>query len=169
MTRVLGIDPGSRITGYGVVDGSGQQYRYVTSGVIRTADAPFPERLRIIFQDLSTLIDEFRPDVMAVEDVHVRHNVSSALKLGQARGAAICAGANQGLVVHEYTPAVVKQAVVGSGNAGKAQVQSMVQLLLELPSIPPEDAADALAMALCHLNQARLSSQLASAAARQWK
>ncbi|MCC5809211.1 MAG: crossover junction endodeoxyribonuclease RuvC [Ectothiorhodospiraceae bacterium] len=169
MTRILGIDPGSRITGYGLVDGNGQHCHYVASGVIRTADAPFPDRLRIIFQDLSSLIKEYQPHAMAIENVHVRHNVSSALKLGQARGAAICAGANEGLPVHEYTPAVVKQALVGVGNAGKAQVQAMVQLLLELPAAPPEDAADALAMAICHLNQARLSGRTALAAARQWK
>ncbi|MCC5856721.1 MAG: crossover junction endodeoxyribonuclease RuvC [Ectothiorhodospiraceae bacterium] len=168
MSRILGIDPGSRITGYGVVEGSAQRFRYVASGVIRTAGADFPDRLRIIFQDLDRIIGEYQPDALSVEQVHVRHNVASALKLGQARGAAICAGANRGLPVHEYTPAVVKQALVGSGNADKAQVQYMVRLLLELERTPPEDAADALALALCHLNQERLSGRLARAATTQW-
>ena len=169
MTRILGIDPGSRITGFGIVETSGRGFRYVTSGVIRTASAPFPDRLRVIFEDLSALISEHQPHGMAVEQVHVRHNVATALKLGQARGVAICAGAVKALPVHEYTPAEAKQALVGHGGADKRQVQTMVRLLLDLPSPPPEDAADALAMALCHLHQGPFARRVALASARQWK
>ncbi|MCP1674082.1 crossover junction endodeoxyribonuclease RuvC [Natronocella acetinitrilica] len=169
MSRILGIDPGSRVTGFGIVESAGRGFRYVTSGVIRTASATFPERLRIIFEDLTALIHEHQPEALSVEQVHVRHNVSSALKLGQARGAAICAGAVLGLPVHEYTPAEAKQALVGQGSADKQQVQMMVRLLLELPTAPPEDAADALAMALCHLHQSPFSRRVAQATAKQWK
>ncbi len=169
MNRILGVDPGSRITGFGIVESAGRGYHHVTSGMIRTASAPFPERLRIIFEDLTALIRDFNPQSMAIEQVHVRQNVASALKLGQARGAAICAGAVAGLAVHEYTPAEAKQALAGHGGADKHQVQTMVRLLLGLPAAPSEDAADALAMALCHLHQSAFSSRVATATARQWK
>lgn len=160
MTRVLGIDPGSRLTGYGVVDAERGFYRYVDSGVIRTLDAPLPERLRVIFQDLSRVIGAHKPTIMAVEQVFVQKNIGSALKLGQARGAAICAGVTQDLSVTEYTPRAIKQALVGTGAADKAQVAHMVRQLLRLESALAEDAADALAVALCHVHQTPLQQRI---------
>ncbi|WP_290652080.1 crossover junction endodeoxyribonuclease RuvC [Aquisalimonas sp.] len=160
MTRVLGIDPGSRLTGYGLVDAERGFYRYVDSGVIRTLDAPLPERLRVIFQDLSRIIGAHKPTIMAVEQVFVQKNIGSALKLGQARGAAICAGVTQDLSVTEYTPRAVKQALVGTGAADKAQVAHMVRQLLRLESALAEDAADALAVALCHVHQTPLQQRI---------
>ncbi|SEO96839.1 crossover junction endodeoxyribonuclease RuvC [Aquisalimonas asiatica] len=160
MTRVLGIDPGSRLTGFGVVDADGSRYHYVDSGVIRTLEAPFPERLRIIFEDLAQLIATHQPAIMAVEQVFVQKNVSSALKLGHARGAAICAGATSGLDVAEYTPRAVKQALVGTGSADKAQVAHMVRQLLGIDAPLAEDASDALAVALCHVHQTPLQQRI---------
>ena len=160
MTRVLGIDPGSRVTGYGVVDAASGGYTYVVSGVIRTGTSDFPERLRVIFTDLDALIEQYRPEVLAVEQVFVQKNVSSALKLGHARGAAICAGATRGLAVAEYTPRAVKQALVGTGAADKAQVAHMVRQLLGVDSPLAEDAADALAVALCHVHQTPLQQRI---------
>jgi len=154
MTRILGIDPGSRMTGYGVVDCEGGRQRYVASGTVRTGGGPLAERLRVIFADLSEVIATYRPEESAVEQVFVHVNPDSALKLGQARGAAICACASHDLPVGEYTPRPLKPAVTGSGAANKAQVQEMVKRLLALPALPPSDAADALAVALCH-DQAR--------------
>lgn len=160
MTRVLGIDPGSRLTGYGVVDTDGSRYRYVDSGVIRTFEAAFPDRLRIIFEDLGQLIATHQPAIMAVEQVFVQKNVSSALKLGHARGAAICAGATSGLDVAEYTPRAVKQALVGTGSADKGQVAHMVRQLLGIDARLAEDASDALAVALCHVHQTPLQQRI---------
>ena len=150
MTRILGIDPGSRVTGYGVVEQDGQQISYIASGCIRTPDAAFPQRLGTIFTGVEQVLDEFRPDEMAIEQVFVNKNAGSALKLGQARGAAICAGVNRSLPVAEYAPREIKQAIVGRGGAAKDQVQHMVCVLLQLTSSPPSDAADALAVAICH-------------------
>ena len=148
--RILGIDPGSRITGYGIIDAEGQRMRFVDCGVIRARSDHMPERLGIIFQGIRELIAGRNPGEMAIEQVFVNRNVDSALKLGQARGAAICAGVNAGLDVAEYTPRAVKKAIVGTGGADKVQVQHMVSALLELPRKPQADAADALAMAICH-------------------
>ena len=117
MTRILGIDPGSRVTGYGVVEQDGQQITYIASGCIRTSDSAFPERLGTIFTGVEQVLDEFRPDEMAIEQVFVNKNAGSALKLGQARGAAICAGVNRSLPVAEYAPREIKQAIVGRGGA----------------------------------------------------
>jgi len=149
-TRILGIDPGSRLTGFGVIEVSPRRTVYVASGCIRTHDAGIAGRLREIFDGINEVIDEYRPEVAAIETVFVRHNVASALKLGQARGAAICAVATHGLPCHEYSPTQIKQAVVGRGNAAKAQVQHMICSLLSLPSMPQADACDALACAVCH-------------------
>ncbi len=160
MTRVLGIDPGSRVTGYGILDADGGRYTYCNSGVIRTGAAAFPERLRVIFSDLDALIGQYQPELLAVEQVFVQKNVSSALKLGHARGAAICAGVTNGLAVAEYTPRAVKQALVGTGSADKAQVAHMVRQLLGLDSPLAEDAADALAVALCHVHQTPLQQRI---------
>jgi crossover junction endodeoxyribonuclease RuvC len=150
MTRIIGIDPGSRVTGYGVIDQDGQDISYIASGCIRTSDSSFPERLGTIFTGVGQVLDEFRPDEMAIEQVFVNKNADSALKLGQARGAAICAGAHRSLPVAEYAPREIKQAIVGRGGAAKDQVQHMVCVLLQLTASPPSDAADALAVAICH-------------------
>jgi crossover junction endodeoxyribonuclease RuvC len=150
MTRILGIDPGSRITGYGIVDQDGQRMRYVASGCIRTRGDALAERLGIIFDGVSRIIAEFQPGELAIERVFLNKNADSALKLGQARGAAICAGVQQGVVVDEYAAREIKQAVVGTGAASKEQVQHMMCVLLSLQRAPPSDAADALAVAICH-------------------
>ncbi len=155
MTRILGIDPGSRITGYGLLD-SGREPRYVASGCIRTGEGPFPERLGEIYRGLCEIIETHQPRALAVEEVFLARNPESALKLGQARGVAIAAGVAFGLEVHEYAARRVKLAVTGSGRADKTQVQHMVQVLLGLPGAPQADAADALALAICHVNTASL-------------
>ena len=148
--RILGLDPGSRFTGYGIIDVNGDRAAAVHHGVIKTGAGEFPERLGIIFRGVRDLVIEYRPTEVAVEDVFVSKNASSALKLGQARGAAICAAICEDLKVAEYTPRSVKQAIVGRGGADKVQVQHMVCVLLQLRETPQEDAADALAVALCH-------------------
>jgi crossover junction endodeoxyribonuclease RuvC len=148
--RIIGIDPGSRFTGFGIIDIKGDQSVPVHFGVIKAGTGDFPERLGIIFNGIRELIEEYRPDESAVETVFVSKNASSAIKLGQARGAAVCAIINGGVKVAEYSPRSVKQAIVGRGSADKTQVQHMVRILLGLPETPPEDAADALAVALCH-------------------
>ncbi len=161
MTLILGIDPGSRKTGFGIIrcrgsqHGSLHQHEYVASGVIRLPQIALAERLRIIFDSLSEIIAEHSPDQVAVEEVFMAKSAGSALKLGQARGAAIVACVNRSLPVAEYTARQIKQAVVGTGAADKLQVQHMVMTLLRLPSPPQEDAADALATALCHAHTAQ--------------
>ena len=148
--RILGIDPGSRFTGFGIIDVQGDRAVAVHSGVIKTGAGEFPERLGVIFRGIRKLVTEYRPTEVAVENVFVSKNASSALKLGQARGAAISAAICEELSVSEYSPRSVKQAIVGKGSADKVQVQHMVCVLLQLSETPPEDAADALAVALCH-------------------
>ncbi len=150
MSRIIGIDPGSRVTGYGVIDSIGGKATYVASGALRLGDGALAPRLCLIHQSLQQLIDEHRPDVMAVERVFMHRNADSALKLGHARGVALCVGALLGLEVVEYTPQQIKQAVVGGGRAAKDQVQYMVKLLLNLRGRLQVDAADALGVALCH-------------------
>jgi crossover junction endodeoxyribonuclease RuvC len=150
MTRILGIDPGSRITGYGIIDQSGQTIRYVASGCIRTRGDALAERLGIIFSGIRDIIAEFAPEEMAIERVFMNKNADSALKLGQARGAAICASVHSDVPVDEYAAREIKQAIVGKGGATKEQVQHMVCVLLSLPAAPPADAADALGVAVCH-------------------
>jgi len=150
MTRIIGIDPGSRVTGYGVIDQEGQQIRYVASGCIRIKGDALATRLGIIFEGINSLVDQYQPKEMAVERVFMNRNADSALKLGQARGAAICAGVTRTLAVSEYAAREIKQAVVGKGGATKEQVQHMIRVLLSLEAAPPSDAADALAVAICH-------------------
>lgn len=150
MSLILGIDPGSRITGYGVINVVGGRQEYVASGCIRIKGDHLPDRLQQIYEGVVELITLYSPQQMAIEKVFMARNADSALKLGQARGAAIVAGATQGLPVAEYAARAVKQAVVGKGSAEKAQVQHMVSAILKLPGLPQEDAADALAIALCH-------------------
>ncbi|QQS55911.1 MAG: crossover junction endodeoxyribonuclease RuvC [Candidatus Competibacteraceae bacterium] len=161
----MGIDPGSRITGYGIVDMDGPRSRHIASGCIQTgSDRPLPERLKTIFEGLSTVIQSWQPAEVAVEQVFMHRNPDSALKLGQARGAALCAVVLAGLPVSEYAPRAIKQAVVGSGAADKSQVQHMVALLLSLPESPQADAADALAVAICHGHTRQTLQRFGSAA-----
>jgi crossover junction endodeoxyribonuclease RuvC len=150
MTLILGIDPGSRITGYGVVRDTGRGCEYVASGCIRTGAGELPDRLRAVFSGVSEVIRTYGPVTMGIEQVFMARNADSALKLGQARGAAIVAGAEAGLQIAEYTATQVKQAIAGTGGADKQQVQMMVMHLLKLLEKPQIDASDALATALCH-------------------
>ncbi|OCG37844.1 crossover junction endodeoxyribonuclease RuvC [Gilliamella sp. Gris1-4] len=150
MAIILGIDPGSRLTGYGVIHQTGRQLTYLGSGCIRTAVDDLPTRLKRVYAGVSEIILQFRPDMFAIEQVFMAHNADSALKLGQARGAAIVAAVNNNLPVFEYAARLVKQSVVGTGAADKKQVQHMVKLLLKLPASPQADAADALAIAITH-------------------
>lgn len=149
-TRILGIDPGSRITGYGVIDVFQGKPRYVASGCIRTRDAALEQRLAQIYAGLAEVVGEYRPDSVSIERVFMAKNPDSALKLGQARGVALVCMANHGLTVAEYAARQVKQAVTGQGAADKAQVQHMVTAILRLSDTPQEDAADALAIAQTH-------------------
>jgi crossover junction endodeoxyribonuclease RuvC len=159
--RILGIDPGSRITGYGIISVERGKARHIANGCIRTPeDAALAERLKVIYEGVAAIIDEYEPGEMAIEKVFVNRNVDSALKLGQARGAAIVAGACHGLKVFEFTPAEVKKAIVGGGRAEKAQIQHMIRVLLNMEERAQADAADALALALCHGHSRELSARL---------
>ncbi|MEW6463083.1 crossover junction endodeoxyribonuclease RuvC [Pseudomonas sp. BMW13] len=168
MTLILGIDPGSRITGYGVIRDTGRGCEYVASGCIRTGNGALAERLQIVFRGVSEVIATYGPMTMGIEQVFMARNADSALKLGQARGAAIVAAAEAGLEISEYTATQVKQAVVGSGAADKQQVQMMVMHLLKLVQKPQIDASDALGIALCHAHhrQSLIPHGLASAKRR---
>jgi len=155
--RVLGIDPGTAITGYGIVEGENDDLAVLTYGVITTpANQPLPQRLQQIYRQLRALIVRWQPDSAAVEELFFSKNARTALAVGHARGVALLALTDAGLPIQEYKPAEVKQAVAGYGGAPKEQVQSMVQLLLGLAEVPrPDDAADALAVAICHFHSAR--------------
>ena len=155
--KIFGIDPGSERTGYGCVETDGSRHRMVTCGTISSpASTAFPDRLLAIHLRLTALIAECRPDCVAVESLFFATNVRSALKLGHARGVAVLAAVEAGVPVFEYTPAEVKRAVVGYGRAEKPQVQQMVKLMLGLNVVPsPHDAADALAVAICHVHSQR--------------
>jgi crossover junction endodeoxyribonuclease RuvC len=151
--RLLGIDPGSRITGYGVIEISGPKINFVSCGVIKsTPSQKFPQRLKELYVGVNSVVVEHKPSHAAVEDIFFAKNPMSALKLGQARGAILMAVMNNHLLVDEYTAKQVKQAVAGYGQASKAQVQHMVRVLLGLTSSPSEDASDALAVAICLAN-----------------
>jgi crossover junction endodeoxyribonuclease RuvC len=147
---ILGIDPGSRHCGYGLINAVGAKLEYVASGVIRVGTLAFPDRLQVIFTELSQLIDEYHPGEAAIEEVFVGKSNVSALKLGQARGVAMVACSNRNLPIHEYAARKVKKALVGSGQADKKQVQHMIMSLLKLNRAPSQDAADALSVAVCH-------------------
>lgn len=166
--RILGIDPGSRVTGYGIVEKQGNRLRHIDNGAIytRTGD-DLALRLKTIHDGLCRVITEHTPEAMAVEQIFVAKNAMSALKLGHARGAALLVGVNHGLPVSQYTALQVKSAVVGYGRAAKAQVQQMVKALLNLPEIAQEDASDALAVAICHAHSSGTNSRLATALARK--
>jgi crossover junction endodeoxyribonuclease RuvC len=161
--RILGIDPGSRITGFGIIEREGNRVTYVESGCIRAGDGNFAGRLKTIFDGLRDIVTIYTPDQVAIEQVFMHRNPDSALKLGQARGAAICAVMSMGLNISEYTPSEIKQATVGKGNAAKEQVQHMVTAMLKLPGTPQADAADALAVALCHNHTTQTLGHIAGA------
>jgi crossover junction endodeoxyribonuclease RuvC len=168
--RIFGIDPGSARTGYGCVETDGSRHHIVICGAIQTpALGTFPEKLRVIHTELARLIGDCRPDGVAIENLFHAANVRSALKLGHARGVAMLAAVEAGVPVFEYTPAEIKRAVVGYGRAEKQQVQQMVKLILGLSAVPsPHDAADALAVAICHVNTyppARVSAAMGMTAA----
>lgn len=155
--RILGIDPGTRITGYGIIDKEGNRLVHVDNGGIFTrADMDLADRLKVIYDGLCQVIKVYAPEAVAVEQIFLAKNALSALKLGHARGAALLVGVNHGLPVFEYSALQVKSAVVGYGKAEKVQVQQMVKVLLKLPEIAQEDASDALAVAICHANTNRL-------------
>jgi crossover junction endodeoxyribonuclease RuvC len=165
--RILGIDPGLRVTGFGVIEMQGSRLAYVASGCIKSNDKQaLPERIATLFAGIGEVIATYRPDQAAVEKVFVNVNPQSTLLLGQARGAAIAALVHAGLPVAEYTALQVKQAVVGQGKAAKEQVQHMVVRLLELPGAPTADAADALACAICHAHGGQGLGALATAGYR---
>ena len=158
--RILGIDPGSRFTGFGVLDFEGDRASYVASGTIKSSDGSFPDRLKKIFESVTSVVEQYQPDIVAIESVFMAKNAGSALKLGHARSAAICATFAFDIEVFEYAPREIKQAVVGTGSASKDQVQHMVVSLLQLDGAPASDAADALAAAICHGHQRRLQARL---------
>ncbi len=171
LTIILGIDPGSRITGYGVIKKEGRKLTYLGSGCIKAysankEDDEFSTRLQIIFAGISEIILQFSPDLFAIEQVFMGVNPGGALKLGQARGAAIVAATNKGLPVAEYSARQIKQAVVGTGAADKSQVQHMVKTILKLPAMPQADAADALAVALCHAHSYESLEKMAGQASK---
>ncbi len=161
--RVLGIDPGSRVTGFGVVDVKGPDVTYVAAGTIRAIDGgEMPARLKRIYDGICEIVETHSPDVMCVEEVFVANNPRSALVLGQARGVILCAGANHELPVFEYAAREIKQALVGKGSADKSQVGHMVRVLLGLTKAPATDAADALACAICHSHTERYNSRVSA-------
>jgi crossover junction endodeoxyribonuclease RuvC len=168
--RILGIDPGSRTTGFGVIDTDGQQSRWVASGALQVGAYPWPGRLGRIFDGVAAVVAAYHPHEMAVEQLIFARDPTAALKIGQARGAALCAGLKSGVEVHEYSPKTVKLAVVGTGGADKAQVQHMVRVLLGLSELPAEDEADALAIALCHAHSMGIPARGRAAASwRDWR
>lgn len=161
--RILGIDPGTRATGYGIIEQRGNRLLHIDNGALLTrADQDLASRLKIIYDGLCRVIVEYRPEAVAVERIFLSSNALSALKLGHARGAALLAAANAGLPVAEYTALQVKSAVVGYGKAAKPQVQQMVKTLLGLPEIAQEDASDALGVAICHAHSGGLARSLAT-------
>ncbi len=159
---VLGIDPGTAITGWGVVGKEGSELTLVDYGTVRTSqDSPMPQRLQTIYGELGQVISSHQPAAVAVEQLFFSKNVRTAMVVGQARGVVLLAVADAGVPLHEYTPLEVKQSVVGYGKATKEQVQKLVQMLLDLDFIPqPDDAADAIAVAICHLHSERLERLL---------
>lgn len=158
--RILGIDPGSRRTGFGVVDCANGRLSYVASGAVHSSEGSFSDRLRLIYRSLGEIVAEYEPDVVAIESVFVHRNPGSALKLGHARAAALCATFSSDIEVFEYAPRAIKQALVGTGSASKEQVQHMVAALLGLDGLPSTDAADAIAAAMCHGHHSQLAGRL---------
>ena len=163
--RILGIDPGFRLTGYGLIDTNGQQSCYVAHGSIKNTAADPPDRLKNIFSEVQAIIAKYEPDEMAIEKVFVARNADSALKLGQARSAAICATFATAMTVHEYAPRLMKQSLTGRGSADKEQVQHMVRVLLSYDGKLSLDESDALGLALCHAHTRSLNRLIHSRAA----
>jgi crossover junction endodeoxyribonuclease RuvC len=165
--RILGIDPGSETTGWAVIEGTASKYRLVDYGTLRASSKErFAARLLKISNGLETLIEKYAPDAFAIEEAFFAVNAKSALKLGQVRGVALLSAERAGLEIGEYSPRLIKQTVVGYGNAEKHQVQEMVRILLSLPATPqPHDAADAIAIAICHLHHAGTRARLLAAEA----
>lgn len=159
--RILGVDPGSRMTGVGIIEVNGDRVTPVYYGAIKAGSGEFNERLGIIFSGLQALIKEHRPEQVAIETVFVAHNAASAIKLGQARGAAVCAAISCDIPVSDYSPRSIKQAIVGRGGADKVQVQHMVGILLGIREPIQNDAADALAVALCHQHTSHTLARMA--------
>jgi crossover junction endodeoxyribonuclease RuvC len=159
--RIFGIDPGSRVTGYGIIDTQGNKSIYVGSGVIATKEKEFHKRLHVIFKEIETLMAQNQPDVVAIENVFMHRNADSALKLGQAKAAAICGTFKSGLTVYEYAARQVKQAVVGKGSAEKEQVQYMVKIILGIKNRELRlDESDALAIAICHAHSYEMEKKM---------
>ncbi len=156
--RIIGIDPGTAITGWGIIEGDGDELSMVAGGVITTpAGTPLPQRLQVIYRSLTEIVAQWQPETAAIEELFFGKNAKTALTVGHGRGASMLALVNAGLPIAEYKPLEVKQAITGYGGADKAQIQHMVKLLLGLDDIPrPDDAADALAVAICHAHSARL-------------
>jgi len=159
--RILGIDPGSRVTGFGIIETEGNRLRHIDNGIITSnPNEPLAIRLKTIYDGVARVIGGYRPEAVAVEQIFLARNPQAALVLGHARGTAMLAAVNAGLAVHEYTALQVKSAVVGYGRAAKPQVQQMVKVLLNLPEIAQEDAADALGVAICHAHSRTLNQTL---------
>lgn len=163
--RVLGIDPGSETLGWGVVEGSGLKYSLVDFGTVKSSPRdPFPKRLAKVYSGVAEVVERFQPDALSIEEAFYAANVQVAMKLGQVRGVVLLLGEQRGLQIAEYAPRLVKQTVVGYGNAEKHQVQEMVRILLRLKSVPtPHDAADALAIAICHFHHAGMQDRIGKA------
>ncbi|HMJ08849.1 MAG TPA: crossover junction endodeoxyribonuclease RuvC [Pyrinomonadaceae bacterium] len=163
--RVLGIDPGSETLGWGVVEGSGLKYAIVDFGTVRSnTKQAFSKRLLNVYNGVAEVIDKFQPDVVSIEEAFYAVNVSVAMKLGQVRGAVLLLAEQRGIEIAEYAPRLIKQTVVGYGNAEKHQVGEMVRILLRMKTVPtPHDAADALAIAICHFHHAGMKSRIAAA------
>ena len=157
--KILGIDPGTAITGFGLIEAQGQKFKLIDAGVIRTAaKSPLPERLKIIYDDLSQLIKSAQPDEMAVEELFFVQNITTGISVSHARGVVLLCAANQQLSVAEYKPLQIKQALTGYGRAEKSQIQEMVRVMLKLKTVPkPDDAADALAVAIAHATSLKTS------------
>lgn len=166
--RVIGIDPGSRVTGYGIIDYQNGSVSYCGSGCIRTGEGPIAPRLKVIYEGVSELVSQFSPVCMAIEETFLSKNVQSTVKLSEARASAMVAGANLGLDVYEYTPQQIKQSVVGYGWADKEQVQYMVKTILRLNGQPQSDSADALACAICHAFTYTVTSRMGQNVAERY-
>ena len=160
--RILGIDPGVAIVGYGVIEYNKNQFKVIDYGKITTpAHTPLPKRLKLVYDGMTQLVETFKPDVVAMEELFFNTNVTTAIAVGHARGVLVLGAENAGIPVSEYTPLQIKQAVTGYGRADKNQVQQMVKMFLNLTEVPkPDDTADALAVAICHAHSASLSNKL---------
>jgi len=159
--RVIGIDPGSRVCGYGVLEAQNGEVTYLISGCIAPNPAlPFNQRLKVIYDGLLKVIDQHTPDVMSIEDIFFAKNAKSAIKLGQAKGVALLAGSNSGISIHEYAPTKVKLALTGRGRANKAEVQNMLSKILGVTTWESQDASDAVAIALCHIHISQIEKRL---------